>query len=127
MKKKTIITLILTLLLGSVIGFFISGRLAHNRMKHIGKVMDNPKLEQQFLEKRFKLSKEQMVKIEPILDSMLPIQNQIRKNHRLEMDSARNEMFNAISPYLTDSQRNRIAKMKNNKRRKRPPLHRRGH
>ena len=125
MKKKTIITLILTLLAGFIIGFFISGRLAHKRMKHIGNVMDNPKMEQKFLEKRFKLSSDQMNKIEPILDSMLPTQKDIRNRHRLEMDSVRNEMFMAIAPYLTDRQKKRVAKMKNNQHRKRPPLHRR--
>ncbi len=127
MKKKTIITLILTLLVGFIIGFFVSGRLAQKRMKHIGKVMDNPKMECQFLAKRLKLSSEQKKEIEPILDSILPIHKNIRKNHRLEMDSARSEMFKAISPYLTEDQKQRVEKMNNKQHRKRPPLRRREH
>ena len=122
MKKKTIIALILTLLIGFVIGFFLSGRLAHNRMKHIRKVMESPKMEQEFLAKRLKLSEKQVEQITPILDSMLPKQMEIRKRHRAEMDSVRNQMFDKIQPFLNEKQVERVKKMKNKQHRKRPPF-----
>jgi uncharacterized protein YneF (UPF0154 family) len=124
MSKKSILTLTLTLLLGFVVGFFISGRMAKKRIRHMYEMTNNPQAEGHHLSKRLKLTEDQLESIQPILDSMLPVHRTLRHAHRKEMDSARNIMFQSILPYLTEDQIEKVEKMKKH-RHKGPPHHKR--
>lgn len=111
MKTKTILIIALTLIIGFIIGFFTSGRIARQRMKHFRDMMDKPKQETLHLMRRLDLTSDQENQIRPILDSMLPIQAQLRKEHKTQMDSARAIMFNQLKPLLNDAQIKKVERI----------------
>lgn len=111
MKTKTILVITSTLILGFILGFFTSGRLAHQRMKHFRDMMDKPMQEKMHLMKRLELTDEQVKQIEPILDSMIPIQQKLRAQHKLEMDASRKQMFEKMKPVLNKVQLMKIERM----------------
>ena len=117
-NKKTIIALTCTLTIGFIFGVFISGRLAKSRMDHFRKMMDSPRSEQMFLSKKLNLSEEQKNAINPILDSMLPIQAKLRKQAKQAMDQERKAMMEQIKSHLNAEQLEKLQKMH---RRHRPP------
>ncbi len=106
--------------MGFVLGFFISGRMAKKRIKHIHEMTHNPKAEGRHWMKRLDLTEEQESEIKPILDSMLPVHKEVRQKHRAEMDSLRNEMFQKITPHLKDNQIQKLERIKEH-RASRPP------
>ncbi len=123
MNRKTIITIALTIVFGFVLGFFTSGRLAHKRMGKIKHALKNPQIEREIIAKRLDLSNDQKQVIEPVLDSMIPIQMELRTKHMKEMDFERAKMFNIIKPHLTEKQLQRVERMKKHrpfKRKRRP-------
>jgi uncharacterized protein YneF (UPF0154 family) len=107
-KRKTIITILSTLLIGLIIGFFLSGRLTHNRMKHRHAMMTKPGAEQKMLIKQLQLNAEQITQISPILDTMISSQIEMRKFHRNEMNKARKDMFKKMKPHLNTKQLQRL-------------------
>lgn len=111
MKTRTILIIALTLIIGFIIGFFTSGRIARQRMKHFRDMMDKPKQEEMHLMKRLELTTEQEKEIRPILDTMLPAQAQLRKQHKTQMDSARTVMFNQLKPLLNDAQIKKVERI----------------
>ena len=117
-NTKTIIALVCTLIIGFIFGFFLSGRLAKSRMDHFRKMMNSPRSEQMFLSKKLNLSKEQKNDINPILDSMLPIQVKLRKQSKQAMDQERKVMIEQIKPHLNAEQLEKLQKMHP---RRRPP------
>lgn len=120
-KKNLILTVVSTLLLGLVIGFFTSGRMAHARMNRMHIEINSPNAVKQHLVKNLQLTEEQLTQISPILDTMLPAQIAMRQSHRKEMDALRDSMFAAISPVLSTAQLQEVAKMKERKGPPRPP------
>ena len=121
MTKKLIVIIISSLLIGFIVGFFTSGRVAHNRMKHIFKTMTRPEMEKEMISKRLKLSDNQLEEITPILEQHIKRQHVIRRSGRQTIDSARGAMFNEIKPFLNQEQLEKAKKMKN---RKPPPPNR---
>ncbi|MGB0851578.1 MAG: hypothetical protein ACPGTP_10030 [Bacteroidia bacterium] len=117
-RTKKIITVSLAIIMGFILGFFVSGRLVKNRMKHVHNRMESPDAEHQFLARKLQLSNEQLKDITPILDSMLPIQVELRHRHRQQMKNERKAMFEEIKPYLSEDQ---LAKMRELRNRKRGP------
>ncbi len=124
-KKNTIIALISTLLIGFIFGFFLSGRLAKSRMDKVRNRMEQPNAEQQFLSRKLNLTTEQQKVIIPLLDSMLPIQNRLRKKHKKEMIGERNSMFQELKKNLTEDQKLALDKMQKRRKKNRPPHPRR--
>lgn len=127
-KRNTIIALICTLVIGLILGFFTAGRLAKNRMDKVRKRMERPRAEQEFIYEQLSITDEQKTLIKPILDSMLPIQMELRRTHRQEMIKERKAMFQAIMPHLTPAQikehkRLQANRPKNMEHRPPPPRH----
>ena len=58
------------------------------------------------------LSEQQKEEIRPILKSRIPKQRELRKRHREQMDSLRNEMFKEITPLLDEEQKERLEHMR---------------
>jgi len=110
-KTKVTITIVSTLLIGFILGFFLSGRLAHSRIKQRREMMTKPGVEQQFIMKQLELTEEQNSQISPILDSMINTQINLRQTHRSEMDQSRKAMFDKIKPLLNEHQRTQLKDM----------------
>ena len=118
-NRNIIIAIICTLIMGFVLGFFLSGRLARNRMEKVRARMESPKAERMFLSKKLDLTKEQEESIRPLMDSMLTRQSQLRDEHHAEMRKIRKSMFNEIRKELNPKQLKKLEKM-NSRREKRP-------
>ncbi|PCJ63174.1 MAG: hypothetical protein COA58_16420 [Bacteroidetes bacterium] len=112
MNKKVILTIIGTLIIGLIIGFFLSGRLTQNRLMHRRAMMHQPGAEKQVLIKRLNLDDKQIEQISPILDSMIPSQIELRKAHRIEMHATRSVMFDKIRPLLNSKQTKQLDRMR---------------
>ncbi len=121
-KRNLILTVLGTLLLGFVLGFFISGRMTYASMAHKHKVMNSPIAEKERLANRLDFTATQTQLIYPILDTLLPQQIQLFKIHRGQMDALRDSMFTAIAPLLDASQLKEVNKMKKRRRPNGPPL-----
>jgi len=111
MKTKSIIAISLLVILGFILGFFTAGRLAHNKMQHFREMMLKPNQEKNHIIKRLEIADTQLAEIQPILDSMLPIMQELRKIHNSQMDSTRNIMFEKIKPQLTAVQLKKVERM----------------
>ncbi|MFT5055388.1 MAG: Spy/CpxP family protein refolding chaperone [Pseudoalteromonas distincta] len=113
MKKRSLIfTVLSTLLLGFVLGFFSSGRMTHARMARQHKFMKSPIAQKNHLAKKLDLTDKQMQQISPILETMLPKQIELFKTHRGQMDALRDSMFTSITPFLDATQLAELNKMK---------------
>ena len=111
-KRNLILTVLSTLLLGFVLGFFTSGRMTHARTARQHKFMRSPIAEKNHLAKRLDLTDKQMQQISPILDVMLPKQTELFKIHRGQMDALRDSMFTSITPFLDAIQQEEVTKIK---------------
>ena len=120
-KRNLILTVLSTLLLGFVLGFFSSGRMTHARMARQHKFMRSPIAEKNHLVKRLDLTAKQIKQISPILDVMLPKQTELFKIHRGQMDALRDSMFTSITPFLDAIQQEEVTKMKRSTGPGRPP------
>ena len=107
--------------MGFVLGFFLSGRLARGRMSKVHKRMENSHAEQEFLAQRLELTSEQISEFKPLFDSMLPLQNNLRKTHRTEMRKERNAMFSELRIHLTKDQKKLLRGLRNGPKGQRPP------
>jgi len=114
MKFKSILAISLLVILGFVLGFFTAGRLAHHRIEHFRDMMNKPNQEKEHIVKRLELTNDQVTLIQPVLDSMLPQMHALRKNHTIQMDSLRKEMFDKIRPNLTPVQLKKVDRMQQN-------------
>jgi Spy/CpxP family protein refolding chaperone len=122
MKKRSLIfTVLSTLLLGFVLGFFTSGRMTHARMARQHKFMKSPIAQKNHLAKKLDLTDKQMQQISPILETMLPKQIELFKTHRGQMDALRDSMFTSITPFLDAIQQEEVTKMKRRNGPGRPP------
>jgi|TARA_B110000977_G_scaffold105761_1_gene137917 hypothetical protein len=120
-KRNLILTVLSTLLLGFVLGFFSSGRMTHARMARHFKFIKSPIAEKNHLVKRLDLTAKQIKQISPILDVMLPKQTELFKIHRGQMDALRDSMFTSITPFLDAIQQEEVTKMKRSTGPGRPP------
>ena len=111
-KRNLILTVLSTLLLGFVLGFFTSGRMTHARMSRQHKFMKSPITEKNHLAKRLHLTDKQIKQTSPILDVVLPKQTELFKIHRGQMDALRDSMFTSITPFLDATQIDEVNKMK---------------
>ena len=120
-KRNLILTVLSTLLLGFVLGFFSSGRMTQARMARHFKFIKSPIAEKNHLVKRLDLTAKQIKQISPILDVMLPKQTELFKIHRGQMDALRDSMFTSITPFLDAIQQEEVTKMKRSTGPGRPP------
>ena len=111
-KRNLILTVLSTLLLGFVLGFFSSGRMTHARMARHFKFIKSPIAEKNHLVKRLDLTAKQIKQTSPILDVMLPKQTELFKIHRGQMDALRDSMFTSITPFLDAIQQEEVTKIK---------------
>ena len=120
-KGNLILTVLSTLLLGFVLGFFTSGRMTQARMARHFKFIKSPIAEKNHLVKRLDLTAKQIKQTSPILDVMLPKQTELFKIHRGQMDALRDSMFTSITPFLDAIQQEEVTKMKRSTGPGRPP------
>lgn len=118
-NRNTQIAIICTLLIGFVLGFFVSGRLARNRMEKVRTRMESPKAERMFLSKKLGLSQKQEESFKLFMDSMFLQQSQLRHNHHTEMRRIRKSMFDVMKKELNPKQLKKLEKM-NSRRERRP-------
>ena len=111
-KGNLILTVLSTLLLGFVLGFFTSGRMTQARMALHFKFIKSPIAEKNHLVKRLDLTAKKIKQTSPILDVMLPKQTELFKIHRGQMDALRDSMFTSITPFLNATQKEKVNKMR---------------
>ena len=103
-RRKIVLTLIATLLIGFMLGFFTSGRLVNKRIHHKRLMMTQPDAEKEMLITSLKLSDEQVVQISPTLDSALAVQIKMREQDHQDMRKSRRAMMDEVKALLTVEQ-----------------------
>jgi len=119
-RNKIILTIIITLLAGFIIGFFTSGRLVKHRIDRKRRMMNQPGAEKEMLLRKLQLGEEQSAQISPILDSAITAQISLRKEGRKEHERSRKEMFKKIMPLLKEDQKQILRELRANKKKHRP-------
>lgn len=119
MNIKSTLIVIVTLLLGMLIGFLLAGRMAHKKIRHIQEISRDHRKECKHLANRLELTAEQQDQIEPIMQQHLESQHALKRMHRSEMDSLRDEMFIEITPMLDQKQLNTLEQIKEGRRARR--------
>lgn len=127
MNVKSSAIIVVTLLVGMLIGFFVAGRLADKRIKHLEEISRDHRKEGKKLAERLQLTENQRDSLRPIMQEHLKAKHELMSEHRKEMDSLRDEMFSSIRPKLNQEQLNRLDRMKKRAERRahRPPKHNR--
>lgn len=109
MKTRITIITISAILLGFALGFFVSGRMTHGRMEHIVK-MQQPEGMKKRMMRIIQPTKDQVEKIEGILDEHTNTVDVLRKKNRAQLRSAHQELRDALHEVLTEEQELRLQK-----------------
>jgi hypothetical protein len=122
MKAKSILVLILTLIIGVVLGMLTSAQIRHQRFRPVKFFHSEEKLREIFYH-TIKPDEKQKAELEPILDKYAKINRELQNNFRKEMDASVSELRREIEPRLTRDQLARLKEMD----KKRQEMIRHGH
>lgn len=112
MNKRIWIFIIISALIGGMVGFFTAGRVAKHRIEKLRNMSHDQRSEKIHLAEKLDLSEDQKDKVFPILDKHLPVQRKVMRKNKQTMDSLRADMFKELQPLLSEEQLNRLEKMR---------------
>lgn len=115
MKLRITILIILTLLLGFVIGMLTSAQLRHKRMRPVRTFAS----EQYFREHFYRIvepSEEQKLELDGIIKSYADDFNQLRSQYREGFDSLMDEQWGEVKPVLNKEQIEKLEEFERNRR-----------
>jgi hypothetical protein len=107
MKTKSILIVILSIIIGFVIGFFTNGLITKSKIEKFIKIGTH----QGFKGKYYQIinpTEEQEENINPILDKYGQVFHQNMINMRIRMKELHDSMVMDLKPYLADDQFNRL-------------------
>lgn len=110
MKAKSILVLILTLVIGFVLGMLTSAQIRQHRFRPVKFFYSEERLRESFYQ-TIKPDEKQKSVLEPILDKYAKINRELQSNFRKEMDASVSELRREIEPRLTREQLARLKEM----------------
>lgn len=125
MKTRITIIALSSILLGFVLGFFVNGRLTHQRMERIVHQQEPDGMKVRMM-KIIQPTEDQIRPIETILDEHTERVHLLRKMNREKVREAHKQMRDALHEVLTPEQEERLKQAhKRMFNRRRPPHHER--
>jgi len=112
MKKKSVIMLLCTLIVGIIIGASGMGIFSHMKAKSMYEVPSKEK----FVQKTIHMldpDEAQLKQIQPIIDKYSEKAYLLTKEHSSALFTNFNSMYNELMPLLTDKQKEKIEKKLN--------------
>jgi hypothetical protein len=125
MKTKPVILVIITLIIGFVLGMLTSAQIRYQRLKPVKVFFSEERFREGFY-RTIQPNDQQKVKIEQILDKYAKINGDIQNNFRREIDASMKEFRKEIDANLTKDQIARLKAM-DERRQKMIRQNRRGH
>jgi hypothetical protein len=110
MKTKSILVLILTLIIGFVLGMLTSAQIRHHRFRPVKFFFSEEKMRESFYQ-TIKPDDRQKAELEPILDRYAKINKELYSNFRKEMDASVSNLRKEIDSRLTKEQLVRLKEM----------------
>lgn len=110
MKTKTILVLILTLIIGFVLGMLTSAQIRYTKLRPVKVFFSEERFREGFYH-TIKPDEQQKAEIEPILDKYVRINSEIQSNFRKEMDASVKNFRKEIDSKLTKEQLDRLKEM----------------
>ncbi len=124
MKTKTILVLILTLIIGFVLGMLTSAQIRYTKLRPVKVFFSEERFREGFYH-TIKPDEKQKAGIEPILDKYARINSEIQSSFRKEMDASVKNFRKEIDSKLTREQLARLKDM--DKKRQEMVKHKRKH
>jgi hypothetical protein len=125
MKTKPVILVIITLIIGFVLGMLTSAQIRYQRLKPVKVFFSEERFREGFY-RTIQPNDQQKVKIEQILDKYAKINGDIQNNFRREIDASMKEFRKEIDANLTKDQIARLKAM-DERRQQMIRQYRRGH
>jgi hypothetical protein len=110
MKTKPIILVIITLIIGFVLGMLTSAQIRYHRLKPVKVFFSEEKFREGFY-RTIQPDEQQKAKIDLILDKYAKINGELQSNFRKELDSSMKDFRKEIDQNLTKEQIARLKEM----------------
>lgn len=107
MKTKAILTILISLLVGFILGFLTEGQIVKNNRNKLRRISYSQMFENRVLQKinPTEVQKEQIL---PVIKSYSQKMSEFRKITSQKLDSLRTEMNNELKQHITDEQYARL-------------------
>ena len=112
MKKKNVIMLVATLIIGIIIGGLGMGLYSHHKMKSISESPSKDRFKQR-VEHLLNPDEAQLKQIEPTLDKFSENAFMLSKDHQNKMYNAFDSLYINLKPLLKDEQKQKFEKRLN--------------
>jgi cupin superfamily acireductone dioxygenase involved in methionine salvage len=110
MKTKPIILVIVTLIIGFVLGMLTSAQIRYHKLKPV-KVFFSEERFRDGIYRAIQPDEKQKAKIDLVLDKYARINSERQNNFRKELDSSMKDFRKEIDTYLTKDQLSRLKEM----------------
>jgi hypothetical protein len=110
MKTKSIIVIILTLVIGFVLGMLTSAQMRYHRLKPVRMYFSEERFREGFYS-AIQPDGQQKAKIDLILDKYAKINSELQNNFRKEMDASMKDFRKELDSNLTKDQISRLKDM----------------
>lgn len=110
MKAKSIIVILVTLIIGFVLGMLTSAQIRYNRLKPVRVYFSEERFRDGFY-KTIEPDEQQKAKIDLILDKYARINSELQNNFRKELDASMKEFRKELDLNLTKDQLARLKTM----------------
>ncbi len=125
MKTKILLLVVLSIIIGFLLGFFTSGIVLKKRVEYLKEERKPGNLEDRIL-RTIKATSEQEKEIRPILEEFASNEEERRRTQRKKSKKRLNELIDLLEPHLENDQKKklqrRINRLKRKKKRFRPDL-----
>ena len=103
MKTRPLLFIIITLIIGFILGFLTSSQLRHQRMKPV-RIYSS---EKRFIHDAYRFLQPdslQAKKLEPVIKKYAKSSSDLHKEYRRSFEKIMNDYFSAVKPFLTEQQ-----------------------
>ncbi len=107
MKKKAILTILISIIIGFILGFITSSQISFHRVKDVSSLSSKHKFEERTYE-ILNLSEKQHRNIEPIVSRYASMADSLKKVSYLEFKSLIDRFHSELNPYLLPEQVRRL-------------------
>jgi ElaB/YqjD/DUF883 family membrane-anchored ribosome-binding protein len=110
MKAKPIIIIVITLVIGFVLGMLVSGRIRYHRLKPVRVFFSEERFREGFYNV-IQPDEKQKEKIDLLLSKYATINGDMQNDFRKKLDSVMKEYWKELEPNLTKDQLDRLKQM----------------
>jgi len=110
MKARPIIIILVTLLIGFILGMLTSAQIRYHKLKPVRVFFSEERFREGFF-KTIQPDDQQKAKIDLVLDKYAKINSELQGNFRLELDDAMNSFQKELDAILSKEQLERLKEM----------------